>query len=120
MVEQMPDNLIRPLQEADAGRRVFLKAAEIEKGMAKAKPTVSIATIYEQVPEIFLQPVPADDTRQVSLPFAKVVEQFSKLQLRSDQYREQSVPQMETPFLQVTLEDNARFGIVDARAGSNQ
>ncbi len=112
VVEQMPNNLIRPLQEADAGRRVCLKAAEIEKGMASAKPTVSIATIYEQVPEIFLQRVPADDTRQVPLPFAKVVEEFSKLQLRSDQYREQSVPQMETPFLQVTLEDNTRFGIV--------
>ena len=112
VIQQMPANLIRPLQEGDTGRRVFLKAAEIEKGMASGQPTVSLSTIYEQVPEIFLNAVPPDDMRQVPLPFAKVLEQFSKLQLRTDQSREQRVPQVETPFLQVTLEDNTRFGIV--------
>lgn len=110
VVAQMPDGLVRPLQEGDANRRVLLKASEIEKGMASARPTVSISTIYEQVPEIFLLTVPPSDSRQLPLPFAKVLEQFSKLQLRSDQYRDQSVPQVETPFLQVTLEDNTRFG----------
>ena len=111
VVAQMPPGLIRPLQDGDANRRVLLKASEIEKGMASARPTVSISTIYDQVPEIFLNTVAPSDLRQVPLPFAKVLEQFSKLQLRSDQYRDPSVPQVETPFLQVTLEDNTRFGI---------
>ena len=110
IVPQMPPGLVKVLNEDDAGRRVLLKAAELEKGMASGKPSVSIATIYRQVPTLFLRPVEASDTAQVELPFAKVLEQFTNLQLRSDQYHEQSVPQVETPFLKVTLEDNERFG----------
>ena len=111
VVAQMPTSLVRPLQDGDGSRRVLLKAVEIEKGMATGRPTVSIASVYEQIPEIFLNSVPPSDTREVPLPFAKVLEQFSKLELRNDQYRDQNVPQVETPFLQVTLEDNSRFGI---------
>ncbi len=108
---QMPDGVCRPLSENDATRRLLLKAAEIEKGMATGKPSVSIFSVYQQVPEIFVNPIAAGDTRQVQLPMAKVMEQFGKFQLRNDQYRDQIVPQVETPFLQVTLEDNTRFGI---------
>ncbi len=110
VVPQMPSGWVKALNEEDASRRVLLKAAELERGMANGNPSVSIATIYRQVPEIFLRPVEASDNAQVRLPFAKVLEQFTNLQLRSDQYREQSVPQFETPFLKVTLEDNDRFG----------
>jgi predicted regulator of Ras-like GTPase activity (Roadblock/LC7/MglB family) len=46
----------------------------------------------------------------VSLPFGKVLEEFTKLQVRSDQVRQPAVPQVVTPFLQVTLEDDERFG----------
>ncbi len=74
------------------------------------KPAVSLATIYQQVPEIFLRSIAATDEAQVRLPFEKVLEQFTSLQVRSDQERHQAVPQVETPFLQVTLEDNSRFG----------
>ena len=48
--------------------------------------------------------------RKCSFPFKKVLEQFASLQVRSDQERHQAVPQVETPFLKVTLEDNSRFG----------
>ena len=44
------------------------------------------------------------------------MEQFGKLQVRADQSREQAVPQLETPFLKVTLEDDARFGTVTTMA----
>ncbi|MGI9086683.1 MAG: hypothetical protein ACR2HH_02915 [Chthoniobacterales bacterium] len=111
VIAQMPPDLIRPLHEGEATKRVLLKAAEIEKGMSKGKPTVSVATVYAQVPEIFLHAVPDADSRQVHLPLPKVLEQFSKMQLRDDQYRDQVVPQVQTPFLQVTIEDNSRFGI---------
>ncbi|MBA2623318.1 MAG: hypothetical protein H0U88_06820 [Chthoniobacterales bacterium] len=110
IVPQMPAGWVKELSADDASRRVLLKAAELERGMSNGKPSVSIATIYRQVPEIFLRPVEASDSAQVRLPFAKVLEQFTNLQLRSDQYRDQSVPQFETPFLKVTLEDNERFG----------
>ena len=78
--------------------------------MASGKPAVSLATIYQQVPEIFLRSIAPGDEAQVPLPFEKVLEQFTSLQVRSDQERHQAVPQVETPFLKVTLEDNSRFG----------
>jgi predicted regulator of Ras-like GTPase activity (Roadblock/LC7/MglB family) len=110
IINQMPQGIVRPLDESDASRRVLLKASELERGMANGKPAVSLASIYEQVPEIFTQTVAPSDNTQIALPFSVVLEQFSNLQTRSDQQRQAVVPQVETPFLRVTLEDNARFG----------
>ncbi len=107
---QIPEGYVRPMAEADTTRRVLLKASEVERGMANGKPAVSLATIYQQVPEIFLRTVAPADTTQVHLPFQKVLEQFTNFQVRRDQERHQAVPQVETPFLKVTLEDNSRFG----------
>jgi len=107
---QIPGDYIKPIESIDGTRRILLKASEVERGMASGKPAVSLATIYQQVPEIFLRSIAPTDGAQVQLPFEKVLEQFTKLQVRSDQERHQAVPQVETPFLQVTLEDNSRFG----------
>jgi predicted regulator of Ras-like GTPase activity (Roadblock/LC7/MglB family) len=107
---QMPADYIKPIESIDGTRRILLKASEVEKGMASGKPAVSLATIYQQVPEIFLRSIAPTDQAQVQLPFKKVLEQFTSLQVRSDQERHQAVPQVETPFLKVTLEDNSRFG----------
>ena len=107
---QMPAYYIKPIESIDGTRRILLKASEVERGMASGKPAVSLATIYQQVPEIFLRSIAPTDQAQVQLPFKKVLEQFTKLQVRSDQERHQAVPQVETPFLKVTLEDNSRFG----------
>src|SRR5205823_7508870 len=46
----------------------------------------------------------------VPLPFDKVMEQFQALQVRADQMHDEAVPQVETPFLQVTIEDTEKFG----------
>jgi predicted regulator of Ras-like GTPase activity (Roadblock/LC7/MglB family) len=107
---QIPSDYIKPIESLDGTRRILLKASEVERGMASMKPAVSLATIYQQVPEIFLRSVAPGDGTQVQLPFRKVLEQFTSLQVRSDQQRHHSVPQVETPFLQVTLEDDSRFG----------
>jgi predicted regulator of Ras-like GTPase activity (Roadblock/LC7/MglB family) len=107
---QIPTDYIKPIESIDGTRRILLKASEVEKGMASRKPAVSLATIYQQVPEIFLRSILPDDQTQVQLPFNKVLDQFAGLQVRSDQERHQAVPQVETPFLKVTLEDNSRFG----------
>ena len=107
---QIAADYIKPIESIDGTRRILLKASEVERGMATGKPAVSLATIYQQVPEIFLRSIASSDGAQVQLPFEKVLEQFSKLQVRNDQERHQAVPQVETPFLQVTLEDNSRFG----------
>ncbi len=107
---KFPADYIKPIESIDGTRRILLKASEVERGMASGKPAVSLATIYQQVPEIFLRSIAAADEAQVQLPFEKVLDQFATLQVRNDQERHQAVPQVETPFLQVTLEDNTRFG----------
>jgi predicted regulator of Ras-like GTPase activity (Roadblock/LC7/MglB family) len=107
---QIPADYIKPIESIDGTRRILLKASEVERGMATGKPAVSLATIYQQVPEIFLRSIASTDEAQVQLPFQKVLDQFTSLQVRSDQERHQAVPQVETPFLKVTLEDNSLFG----------
>jgi predicted regulator of Ras-like GTPase activity (Roadblock/LC7/MglB family) len=116
IASQIPADYIKPIESIDGTRRILLKSSEVERGMASGKPAVSLATIYQQVPEIFLRSIAPGDEAQVPLPFEKVLEQFTSLQVRSDQERHQSVPQVETPFLKVTLEDNSRFGTTTEQA----
>jgi hypothetical protein len=110
ILDQLPAGFVKPVESVDPTRLILLKASEIEKGMATGKPVVSLSTIYEQVPEIFLRNVPAGDATQIDLPFSKVLDQFQKVQVRADQEEEYDVPQVHTPFLQVTIEDTERFG----------
>ena len=109
IVSGLPPGQIKPLGD-DGNRRILLRASEVEKGMANGKPTVSLATIYQQVPEIFLREITPADMWQVQLPFAKVLEQFTSLHVRADQERHLIVPQVETPFLKVAVEDCSEFG----------
>jgi predicted regulator of Ras-like GTPase activity (Roadblock/LC7/MglB family) len=110
VLAEMPAGYVKPTESIDLTRRILLKASEVERGMANGKPAVSLATIYQQVPEIFLRTVEPADPSQLKLPFSKVLDQFSSLQVRADQERARAVPQVETPFLKVTLEDNQHFG----------
>jgi predicted regulator of Ras-like GTPase activity (Roadblock/LC7/MglB family) len=110
VVAQVPADFVKPIESIDGTRRVLLKASEVERGMASGKPAVSLATIFQQVPEIFLRTTAPPETLQVQLPFKKVLEQFASLQVRGDQEKHQPVPQVETPFLKVTLEDSSRLG----------
>ncbi|HEY4284984.1 MAG TPA: hypothetical protein VGM62_18115 [Chthoniobacterales bacterium] len=110
LLENLPSALLKPRDSFDVNRNITIKAAEIEKGMAKGQPTALLASIYEQTPDIFLQGVSADDQTEVTLPHAKVMEQFQNLQVRGDQMQDEAVPQLETPFLQVTIEDTKKFG----------
>ena len=115
VVAEMPPGLVRPLAEGDV-THILLKAFDVEKGMAGGKPMVSAYTVYQQAPEIFLKTIDSSEMTQVALPFKKVLDQFSKMQVRADQNGEQVVPQVDTPFLQVTLEDDERFGTVTPAA----
>ena len=109
IIAAMPPGQVKPLSEHD-NRRILLRASEVEKGMANGKPSVSLATIYEQVPEIFLRNIAPGESLQVPLPFAKVLDQFTSLHVRADQERHLIVPQVETPFLKVAVEDCSEFG----------
>src|SRR2546423_1432162 len=106
----MPPEYIKPMETIDRSRRVLLKASEVEKGMARGKPNVSLATIYQQVPEIFIRRIAESDTTELPLPFQKVLDAFANMHVRGDQEQHLIVPQVETPFLKVAVEDSSEFG----------
>ena len=109
-IDQVPAGYIKPVEILDASARVSLKASEIEKGMPEGKPSISVSSLYQQAPEIFLRSVPNGDETRVALPYAKVLEQFNNARVRADQLRDPAIPQLETPILQATIEDTKRFG----------
>jgi predicted regulator of Ras-like GTPase activity (Roadblock/LC7/MglB family) len=110
LVERVPAGFLKPAESYDIAQTILLKASEIEKGMADGKPAVSLFSIYEQVPDIFLRTVRPDDAMQVSVPHEKVLDQLRKMQVRDDQDSDSTVPQLDTPILKVALEDTQRFG----------
>ena len=105
----IPNALLKP-EPIDPLHRLILKASDLERGMASGRPTVPLHAIYQQVPEFFSKHVDVADKTEVAIPFAKALEQFAAFQVRPDQVVGQALPQVETPFLQVTLEDSKRFG----------
>src|SRR5437868_806116 len=109
-IDCVPAGYIKPVEILDAAARVSLKASEIEKGMPEKNPTISLPSLYQQVPEIFLRGVRPDDQTRVALPYEKVLEQFKSAHVRTDQQRDPAVPQVETPILKATIQDSERFG----------
>ncbi|MFN2622283.1 MAG: hypothetical protein ABR611_05505 [Chthoniobacterales bacterium] len=110
VLAEMPPGYLKPIEAIDTNRRILVKAAEVEKGMARGKPTVSLATVYQQVPEIFVRKISDSDESQLPLPIKKVLDAFAKLHVRGDQEQHMVVPQVETPFLKVAVEDGSEFG----------
>jgi predicted regulator of Ras-like GTPase activity (Roadblock/LC7/MglB family) len=109
-IDRVPAGYIKPVEILDASAHVSLKASEIEKGMPEQNPTISLPSLYQQVPEIFLRNVRPDDETRVALPYEKVLEQFKSANVRSDQLRDPAVPQLDTPILKATIQDSERFG----------
>jgi predicted regulator of Ras-like GTPase activity (Roadblock/LC7/MglB family) len=109
LVPHLPPGLLQA-SPIDREQRVLFKASELERGMASCRPTVLLRSIFQQAPDFFVADVAESDTREVVLPFAKVLEQFTALQVRPDQVCDKLLPQLETPFLQMTIEDGKRLG----------
>ena len=109
-IDRVPLGYIKPVEILDASVRVSLKASEIEKGMPDQNPTISLPSLYQQVPEIFVRSVRPDDQTRVALPYEKVLEQFKSANVRRDQLRDPAVPQLDTPILKATIQDSERFG----------
>ena len=110
VITQMPDGYLKPHESFDTTRRVTLKAAEVEKGLAAGRPSILIAAIYQQAPEIFLHTVQPSDTAVVVLPAQKIIDELSRLRVREDQTAEPMMAQVETPFLKLMVEESAKFG----------
>jgi predicted regulator of Ras-like GTPase activity (Roadblock/LC7/MglB family) len=110
VIAEMPNGYLKPHESFDTSRRITLKAAEVEKGLAAGRPSISIAAIYQQVPEIFLHTVQPSDTAVVMLPAKKVIDELSHLRVREDQTAEPVMAQVETAFLKMMVEESAKFG----------
>src|ERR1700682_294316 len=110
ILEQMPAGYVKSLETLDLSRRIVLKASESERVMGETKQSVSLASIYKEAPEIFLHRLAPTESACVPLPYEKVLEQFRGLRVRLDQMHDHTVPQVDTPFFKVTLEDSERFG----------
>ena len=110
LIDTVPAGFIKPVEILDTKAIVSLKASELEKGMPDKHPTISLTSLYQQVPEIFLRSVRPDDETRVELPYEKVLEQFQGAQVRADQERDPALPHVDTPILKATIEDSARFG----------
>jgi hypothetical protein len=110
IIEQIPGGYLKQREELDLSQAIQLNAAEIEKGMGENNPSVSLTSVYEQVPEIFLNRLSPTESACVPLSYQKVLDEFKSLQLRPDQVCDELVPQLDTPFLKLTLEDTDRFG----------
>jgi hypothetical protein len=110
ILDQLPGGTVKSEREFDTARAILLKASDVEKGMAEGKPSVPLSSIYQQAPEIFVTGIGPGDVTPILLPYAKVLEQFSNFQVRKDQEHDDDLPQLDTPILQVTMEDTERFG----------
>ena len=112
-IDQVPAEYIKPVEMIDINAHVSLKASEIEKGMPERKPTISLSSLCQQAPEIFLRSVPITDTTRVVLPYEKVLARFDNAHVRANQEPDPTVSQLETPILRATLEDTERFGTLE-------
>ena len=110
LIDVVPVGFIKPVEILDTNASISLKASEIEKGMPDKHPTISLPSLYQQVPEIFVRSVRPDDDTRVELPYEKVLEQFQSAHVRVDQERDPAVPHVDTPILKATIEDSQRFG----------
>src|SRR5438876_6160937 len=110
VIAELPNGYLKPHESFDTTRRITLKAAEVEKGLAAGRPGISIAAIYQQVPEIFLHTVQPSDTAVVMLPAKKVIDELSHLRVGEAQAAEPIMAQVETPFLKMMVEESAKFG----------
>jgi predicted regulator of Ras-like GTPase activity (Roadblock/LC7/MglB family) len=110
LVDAVPAGFIKPVEILDTNAVVSLKASEIEKGMPDKHPMISLPSLYQQVPEIFLRSVSPEDATRIELPYQKVLEQFQNAQVRSDQLHDPAIPHVDTPILAATIRDSQRFG----------
>ena len=93
----------------DRNKKVEFPASELYSDLTKGRASVPASVIYQRCPEIFVRPITQTEDVEVQLPLQKLVEQMGNaLSTRDDQVAEENVAEIETPFLQVANEDNAR------------
>ena len=108
-IDRVPPTLLAG-GTVDRTRQVEFRSSELYSDLTKGRASVPASVIYEKCPDLFARPVSETEDAEVALPLAKLVEQLTPaLQTRADQVAEDNVGEIETPFLQVAMEDGARL-----------
>ena len=108
-IDRLPSSLLQA-GTLDRQRKVEFQSSELYSDLTRGRASVPASTIYQKCADIFSRPISATEDIEVVLPLQKLVEQMSgALQTRRDQVAVENVGEIETPFLQVAQEDNARL-----------
>ena len=108
-IDRLPPTLLSG-GAVDRRQPVEFLSSELYSDLTKGRASVPASVIYAKCPELFSRPVSETEDAEVTLPLAKLVEQLTPaLQTRADQVAEENVGEIETPFLQVAMEDSTRL-----------
>ncbi len=108
-LDRLPSSFLRTGM-LDRRRKVEFRSSELYSDLSRGRASVPASVIYQKCSDIFSRPVSETEDIEVALPLQKLVEQLAgALQTRPDQVAADNVAEIETPFLQVALEDNARL-----------
>lgn len=108
-IDRVPVNFLKP-GEVDRSQQIEFQVSELYSDLARGRASVPASVIYRKCPAIFARPVSETEDVEVHLPLHRLVEQMdAAFTPREDQTQEESVAEIETPFLQVAMEDNARL-----------
>lgn len=110
-VDRIPPSFLRP-GPVNRKQPVIFHASDLYSDLSKGRASVPLSVIHGVCQEIFAKPVSSTEDVEVLLPLQKLVEQMSgSLRQRGDQIMDEEVGQIDTPFLQVALEDKARLPV---------
>jgi predicted regulator of Ras-like GTPase activity (Roadblock/LC7/MglB family) len=108
-VDRLPSSFLQTAA-LDRQRKVEFRSSELYSDLTRGRASVPASVIYKKCADIFSRPVSPTEDIEVALPLQKLVEQMSgAFQTRPDQVSVENVGEIETPFRQVALEDNARL-----------
>lgn len=78
VLPRIPTELLSDATQ-DLKRELHFKVDDLSADIARGRAAVSLGRIAAQVPELFREPIAADDPRQIRLPLQKLVEQIGFL-----------------------------------------
>lgn len=108
--DRIPTNLLQAGADVDRAREVVFRAADLYSDLARGRASVPVSAVQAACPDLFGRPVSATEDVEITLPLQQVIAQLAgTFHTRPDQVAEDDVAEVETPFLQVALEDSVRL-----------
>jgi predicted regulator of Ras-like GTPase activity (Roadblock/LC7/MglB family) len=108
-LDRIPASLLQT-GAPDRNRRVEFRSSELFSDLARGRASVAASVIYQKCPEVFSRAVGEGEDAEVALPLQKLVEQLAPaLRTRPDQAPAEAAGEIDTPFRQAAIEDNARL-----------